>query len=57
MGQRCRVPSQEVSCAAALLSRSDTRPPSLRRQHLRLLLVEPYAKESKDIETHLWMQT
>ncbi|KAH7910538.1 hypothetical protein BJ138DRAFT_1173098 [Hygrophoropsis aurantiaca] len=30
---------------------------NLRRQHLRLLLLEPYAKESKDIETHLWMQT
>ena len=30
---------------------------SLRRQYLRLLLVEPYANESKDAETHLWMQT
>ncbi|KIJ59869.1 hypothetical protein HYDPIDRAFT_32746 [Hydnomerulius pinastri MD-312] len=30
---------------------------NLRRQYLRLLLVEPYAKESKDAETHLWMQT
>ncbi|KIK96184.1 hypothetical protein PAXRUDRAFT_325992 [Paxillus rubicundulus Ve08.2h10] len=30
---------------------------NLRRQYLRLLLVEPYAKESKDVETHLWMQT
>ncbi|KAF9242266.1 hypothetical protein BU15DRAFT_72802 [Melanogaster broomeanus] len=29
---------------------------NLRRQYLRLLLVEPYAKESKDAETHLWMQ-
>lgn len=24
---------------------------------MRLLLVEPYAKQSKDAETHLWMQT
>ncbi|KAG6380081.1 hypothetical protein JVT61DRAFT_8163 [Boletus reticuloceps] len=30
---------------------------NLRRQYLRLLLVEPYATESKDAETHLWMQT
>lgn len=30
---------------------------NLRRLYLRLLLVEPYAKESKDAETHLWMQT
>ncbi|CAL1709545.1 unnamed protein product [Somion occarium] len=30
---------------------------NLRRQYLRLLLVHPYAKESKDAETHLWMQT
>lgn len=30
---------------------------SLRRLYLRLLFVEPYAKESKDAETHLWMQT
>jgi len=32
-------------------------PNSLRRHHLRLLLVHPYAKESKDVENHLWMQT
>jgi len=30
---------------------------NLRRHHLRLLLVHPYAKESKDVENHLWMQT
>ncbi|KAG1802098.1 uncharacterized protein HD556DRAFT_1438136 [Suillus plorans] len=30
---------------------------SLRRLYLRLLFVEPYTKESKDAETHLWMQT
>ncbi|KAL4076715.1 hypothetical protein V8B97DRAFT_2004429 [Scleroderma yunnanense] len=30
---------------------------NLRRLYLRLLLLEPYAKESKDAETHLWMQT
>lgn len=30
---------------------------NLRRLYLRLLLVESYAKESKDAETHLWMQT
>lgn len=30
---------------------------SLRRQYLRLLFVHPYARESKDAETHLWMQT
>ncbi|KAG9313716.1 hypothetical protein JVU11DRAFT_6066 [Chiua virens] len=30
---------------------------NLRRHYLRLLLVEPYAKESKDAEMHLWMQT
>lgn len=30
---------------------------SLRRQYLQLLLVHPYAKESQDAETHLWMQT
>ncbi|OBZ66360.1 hypothetical protein A0H81_13586 [Grifola frondosa] len=30
---------------------------SLRRQYLRLLLLHAYAAESKDAETHLWMQT
>ncbi|KAJ7594373.1 hypothetical protein C8J56DRAFT_745711, partial [Mycena floridula] len=30
---------------------------NLRRRYLSLLLVYPYAKESKDAETHLWMQT
>lgn len=30
---------------------------NLRRRYLSLLLVHPYAKESKDAETHLWMQT
>jgi len=30
---------------------------SLRRLYLRLLFIEPYARESKDAETHLWMQT
>ncbi|KAI0342447.1 hypothetical protein BDW22DRAFT_1429283 [Trametopsis cervina] len=30
---------------------------NLRRQYLRLLFVHPYARESKDAETHLWMQT
>lgn len=30
---------------------------SLRREYLRLLFLHPYAKESKDAETHLWMQT
>lgn len=30
---------------------------SLRRLYLRLLFIAPYAKESKDVETHLWMQT
>ncbi|KAI0795562.1 hypothetical protein C8Q75DRAFT_746529 [Abortiporus biennis] len=30
---------------------------NLRRQYLRLLLVYPYARESKDAESHLWMQT
>ncbi|TCD68658.1 hypothetical protein EIP91_010179 [Steccherinum ochraceum] len=30
---------------------------NLRRQYLRLLFVHPYAKESRDAETHLWMQT
>lgn len=30
---------------------------SLRRQYLRLLFVYPYARESKDAENHLWMQT
>ncbi|KAI0080446.1 hypothetical protein K474DRAFT_1723038 [Panus rudis PR-1116 ss-1] len=30
---------------------------NLRRQYLRLLLLYPYAKDSKDAETHLWMQT
>lgn len=29
----------------------------LRRQYLQLLLVHPHAPESKDAETHLWMQT
>ncbi|KAF5348029.1 hypothetical protein D9758_010051 [Tetrapyrgos nigripes] len=29
----------------------------LRRRYLSLLFVHPYAKESKDAETHLWMQT
>ena len=30
---------------------------SLRRRYLNLLLVHPNAKESKDVENHLWMQT
>lgn len=30
---------------------------SLRRRYLNLLLLHPYAKESKDVENHLWMQT
>ncbi|GJE98730.1 Telomerase activating protein Est1 domain-containing protein [Phanerochaete sordida] len=30
---------------------------NLRRQYLRLLFLHPYARESKDAETHLWMQT
>ena len=30
---------------------------SLRRRYLSLLLVHPTAKESKDVENHLWMQT
>ena len=30
---------------------------SLRRQQLRLLLVHPHARESKDVENLLWMQT
>ncbi|THH29500.1 hypothetical protein EUX98_g4699 [Antrodiella citrinella] len=30
---------------------------NLRRQYLRLLFVHPYAKESREAETHLWMQT
>ncbi|THV02188.1 hypothetical protein K435DRAFT_963231 [Dendrothele bispora CBS 962.96] len=29
----------------------------LRRRYLNLLFVHPYAQESKDAETHLWMQT
>ncbi|KAK7444496.1 hypothetical protein VKT23_015177 [Stygiomarasmius scandens] len=29
----------------------------LRKRYLNLLFVHPYAKESKDVETHLWMQT
>ncbi|KAF4608178.1 hypothetical protein EYR40_000522 [Pleurotus pulmonarius] len=29
----------------------------LRKKYLCLLLVNPYAKESKDAEAHLWMQT
>ncbi|KAG6890239.1 hypothetical protein C0992_002767 [Termitomyces sp. T32_za158] len=30
---------------------------NLRRRYLNLLLLHPYAKESKDAENHLWMQT
>ncbi|KAG6811356.1 hypothetical protein H0H92_007821 [Tricholoma furcatifolium] len=30
---------------------------NLRRRYLNLLLLHPYAKESKDVENHLWMQT
>jgi protein SMG7 len=30
---------------------------SLQKQYLLLLLVHPNAKESKDAETHMWMQT
>ncbi|THH02022.1 hypothetical protein EW026_g765 [Hermanssonia centrifuga] len=30
---------------------------NLRRQYLRLLFVHPYARESKEAENHLWMQT
>ncbi|PFH51166.1 hypothetical protein AMATHDRAFT_143301 [Amanita thiersii Skay4041] len=29
----------------------------LRRQYLQLLLVHPFAQESKDVENHLWMQS
>ncbi|EAU83974.2 hypothetical protein CC1G_09856 [Coprinopsis cinerea okayama7 len=30
---------------------------NLRKRYLSLLLLHPYAKESKDVENHLWMQT
>ncbi|TDL20641.1 hypothetical protein BD410DRAFT_829522 [Rickenella mellea] len=30
---------------------------NLRALQLKLLLLHPYSKESKDVETHLWMQT
>ncbi|EJD05322.1 uncharacterized protein FOMMEDRAFT_138831 [Fomitiporia mediterranea MF3/22] len=30
---------------------------SLRKQHLKLLLLYPMSKEAKDAETHIWMQT
>ncbi|KAH9941546.1 hypothetical protein B0H21DRAFT_893308 [Amylocystis lapponica] len=30
---------------------------SLRRHYLRLIFIHPYTTESKDAETHLWMQT
>ncbi|KAF8805580.1 hypothetical protein BYT27DRAFT_6658955 [Phlegmacium glaucopus] len=30
---------------------------NLRRRYLNLLLVHPTARESKDVENHLWMQT
>lgn len=30
---------------------------SLRKRYTTLLLVHPHAKESKDVENHLWMQT
>ena len=35
----------------------DVFPNSLRRRYLNLLLVHPTARESKDVENHLWMQT
>lgn len=30
---------------------------NLRRRYLSLLFTHPHARESKDVETHLWMQT
>ena len=39
------------------VSATDTTTVSLRRLYLRQLFLHPYARESKDAETHLWMQT
>lgn len=58
MGPRSRIPASQVSRETFCIYFTPlTCPASLRAQYLRLLLVHPFAKETKDAETHLWMQT
>jgi protein SMG7 len=60
MGQRGRLPAENVRAKPAHPLpnvHTERRVHSLRRQYLRLLLLHPYAKESKDAENYLWMQT
>jgi protein SMG7 len=55
--QRSRIPAQKVSVLVSLYVISCKYENSLQKQYLLLLLSHPNAKESKDAETHMWMQT
>jgi hypothetical protein len=44
-------------CRCLAVGTSHNRKNSLQKQYLLLLLSHPNAKESKDAETHMWMQT
>jgi protein SMG7 len=55
--QRDRISAQKVSVVLSLNAISCKHKNSLQKQYLLLLLSHPNAKESKDAETHMWMQT
>ena len=57
MEQGCRISTQKVSLTVLLQVNSSQYKASLQKQYLLLLLIHPNAKESKDAETHMWMQT
>jgi protein SMG7 len=55
--QRGRISTQKVSVVVPLYVVCCKYESSLQKQYLLLLLSHPNAKESKDAETHMWMQT
>ena len=57
MEQRGRIPTQKVSVVVSPYVICCKYENSLQKQYLLLLLSHPNAKESKDAETHMWMQT
>jgi tetratricopeptide (TPR) repeat protein len=57
MEQGSRISTQKVSLTVLLQVNSSQYKASLQKQYLLLLLIYPNAKESKDAETHMWMQT
>ena len=57
MEQRGRISTQKVSVVVSPYAIRCKCENSLQKQYLLLLLSHPNAKESKDAETHMWMQT